>query len=296
MATKQIITIRDLQVVFDNIKALNIQGTIEINEGDIVAIIGKNGAGKSTLINSIINQVHYKGMIECNFQKDDLGIQFQHNSYNKIMKVFELIQIVTGKSKFNGEIKELINEFELDSLLKKKVGKLSGGELQRLTLFLVLYLKPKIMIFDELTTGLDFEKRNKLLKIIREYSKGKTVLSVSHYFEEFSQWANKYIILNKGNLVFFGTLEELKAKYPHEAILKVKKSNRETIEKLAQKYEYIQLVEDFNDDVDAVIIRIEQDEQKVINIFIEEKIQYEMMPCNIYSLYSLAINNFKGGE
>lgn len=293
---KTIIDIKNLQVTFGNIRALDINKNIVINEGDIVGIIGENGSGKSTLINSIINQVQYSGSIECNFLKGDLGIQFQDNSFNKLMKVYELIQIVTNKSKYDDEIKELFDEFDLNPILKNRIGKLSGGEKQRLTLFLVLYLKPKIMIFDELTTGLDFQKRSKLLKIVKDYSKGKTVLSISHYFEELNNWVNKLIILYKGKLCFFGTIEELRNKYPHEAIFKIKKQYRSVVNNIFNKEDNINILNDFNEEVDAVIINKFSDKKFIIDKLMSKNIGYDMEACSIYSLYALVINDVKGSE
>ncbi|MBU5487316.1 ABC transporter ATP-binding protein [Clostridium sp. MSJ-8] len=292
----EIIKIENLEVKFNDTKVLDINENIVINEGDIVGIIGANGAGKSTLINSIINQVKYNGKIECKFSKDELGIQFQDNSYNKIMKVYELIQIVTNKKKFDCEIKKLFDEFDLNKILKKRIGKLSGGEKQRLTLFLVLYLKPKIMIFDELTTGLDFQKRNKLLKIVKNYSEGRTVLTISHYFEELTGWANKVLILDKGKIVFYGTIEELKNRYNHRAIYKIKKVYRNEIKNLYKDNKHIKIIENFNDEIDALVLIDSVEQQNLVQELMNRNISYEMELCNLYSLYTLAISQMKGSE
>ncbi len=285
--SENIINISNLQVKFGETVILDLSKSIQINEGDIVGIIGENGAGKSTLIKSIIGEVEYTGKITCNFLKDKLGIQFQNNSYNKLMKVFELIQIVTKKSKFDDELLTLIKEFELDSLLKKRIGKLSGGELQRVTLFLVLYLKPDIMIFDELTTGLDFQKRQKLLKIVRNYSENRTVLNITHYFEELQDWANKILILQKGNMVFFGTIEDLKNKYYHYSIIKIKKNQVNLIKKDIED-----LVE-IDEETIALVVGDGSQQEKIIKICLDNHVFYEVVPCSIYTMYILAI---KKGE
>ena len=296
MGKKPIVKIENLQVTFNHTKVLDLKEKIEIQNGDVVGIVGENGAGKTTFINSIINQVNYTGEIECNFLKDELGIQFQNNSYNQLMKVFELIQIVTQKSKYDDKITQLLKSFELQELLNKKIGKLSGGEKQRLTLFLVLYLEPKILFFDELTTGLDFQKRSKLLKIIKNYSKGKTVLTISHYFEEFNNWVNKLLILHKGRLVFFGEISELKNKFPHNSILKINKNSRDILGKINDQDLKLEIIKEFDDGIDAVVIREISDLSQIIDLFSEYGIVYEMIPCSIYTLYALAINSLEGSE
>ena len=95
---ENLLEIKELSVDIDGTSILDLKGrTIAIDKGDVIGIIGENGAGKSTLINCIIDKIQYSGCIKKNFSVDELGIQFQINSYNKLMKVYELIQIVTKK-------------------------------------------------------------------------------------------------------------------------------------------------------------------------------------------------------
>ena len=217
---QNLLSINNLSVVYDNVCVLNINN-MNVNEGDIVGIIGQNGAGKTTLINCILGETRFNGNIIRKFDRDEIGVQFQTNSYNDLMKVNELISIVTGKRNVKKDMPDQLLKFEIMDLLNKKISSLSGGERQRLTLFLVLYLKPTVLFFDELTTGLDYEKRQKLLHVVREYSVGKTVFSVTHYFNELEGWANKLLILKRGTPVFWGTPEELTQKYPHYSLIKV---------------------------------------------------------------------------
>lgn len=288
-----IIKIENLKVSFNGINILDLKEEIEIKKGDVVGIIGANGAGKSTLVNCIINKISYDGEIERNFIKDDLGIQFQNNSYNKLMKVFEVIQIVTGKRKFEKRLRDSITDFELDSLLNKRIGNLSGGESQRLTLFLMLYLKPKLLIFDELTTGLDYQKRVKLLKMVKNYSENNTVLTITHYFEELQDWANKILVLDKGKMIFFGTIEEFKQKYLHYSIIKVKYENNRNFNE--DIFEGLRIINNFDEDSNGVVAMNLEDQNNIINLLSEKSIVFELMPCSMYTLYSVSLNQWKVG-
>lgn len=283
-----VIKIENLKVSFNGINILELKQKIEIKNGDIVGIIGANGAGKSTLVNCIINKISYEGEIKRNFRKDDLGIQFQKNSYNKLMKVFELIQIVTGKRKFEKRLKKSISDFQLNSILNKKIGNLSGGESQILTLFLMLYLNPKLLIFDELTTGLDYQKRVKLLKTVKNYSENNTVLTITHYFEELQDWANKILVLDKGKSIFFGTIEEFKQEYFHYSIIKVKYENNIIFN--YDIFEGLKVIKNFDEDSNGIVTMNLEEQNNIINLLSGKGIVFEIIPCSMYTLYSVSIN------
>ena len=278
---EELLKINNLAVSYDNTTVLNISDMI-VYPGDIIGIIGRNGAGKSTLINCILNEIKYDGNIERNFKKKDVGVQFQVNSYNDLMKVYERIRIVTKQNKFDSKLESLIKNFDITSMLKKKISALSGGEKQRLTLFLVLYLQPQIIFFDELTTGLDYEKRKNMLKMVRDYSKGKTVFTVTHYFDEIENWATKLLILNKGNPIFWGTPDELKELYPHYGVLKIAKSF---------KSDEFTVIKDENDDSSLIIVKDREEQIKAIDVLNKLNIEFEARTCNIYSLYTLLMND-----
>lgn len=289
---EKLLEIQGLNVSIDGSDILNLYDeNIVINRGDIVGIIGENGAGKTTLINCIIDKIHYSGNIERGFSANELGVQFQINSYNKLMKVFEIIQIVTGITRFDEEFEKELSQFELKGLLKKKIGKLSVGELQRLTLFLVLYLKPDVLIFDELTTGLDYKKRTELLELVKEYSKDKTVFTITHYFEELMYWANKFLILHKGKLVFYGTLNELQEKYKHHSIIKIPINVKESFRN--QCDENIIMI-DLNEKYAGVVVYTEEEQKRLIKKISGQNIGFQIEPNGIYSLYTLAIMSMKG--
>lgn len=282
----EILKIENLIVEYSGVKVLNIN-EMSVATGEVVGIIGKNGAGKSTLINCILDEIQYKGNIIRQFNEDEIGVQFQVNSYNELMKVSELIQIVAKQRIFDSNLKSLIKDFELTDMLKKRIGVLSGGERQRLTLFLVLFLKPNVLFFDELTTGLDYEKRKKMLKTVKDYSKGKTVFIVSHYFDEIQNWANKLLVLDKGNPIFFGKLEQLQGKYPHYGIIKID-------EKFESKE--FEIISEENTNSSILVVKDKEEQIKAMEMLNAKKVTFEFGPCSIYSLYTILLNEYNMGN
>ncbi len=285
-----------VSVKFKEKTALDLQTPIMVEEGDVVGIIGENGAGKSTLINAIMNRVPYEGEISRGFERKDIGIQFQNNAINPLMKVKELITLVTGKRKLEKNLAEEIERFCLTELLNTRIGNLSGGEKQRLVLFLVLYKDPKIMFFDELTTGLDYQKRVDLLNIVREKSDGKTVMVVSHYFEEFNNWVNKLLVLKEGQALFYGTLKELKELYPHKAVITIKKACYNDINLHALGIKESDIIRNFNEESVGIVVRNDYKRQETVTSYLGSKsISYDITPCNIYSLYALLQQEMERG-
>lgn len=222
-----LLEINDLKVINNKKKIIDMHDTtIKIEKGDKVAILGPNGAGKTTLINAIIGEQNYIGHILKEFSLDQLGIVFQKNEYSSLMKVSELIQLVFNVPLSDIHTLKWVSEFQIASLLDKYVNNLSGGEKQRLTLAISLNQHKKIFIFDELTSGLDYEKRMELINKSHKYTLHETVLQISHYFEEIQDWANKVLVLQNGRLLYWGTLKHFLEKYYHFSTTKIVRSNK----------------------------------------------------------------------
>lgn len=205
--------IKDLQVQYKDFTALNIQGEIDIQGNDIVGIIGANGAGKSTLIKALTNQVAYTGNIE---KPKDIAVHLQENPYPNVLTCQTIMEglLKTTLNK-DEKLKSLVAFFNFQNMLKKKVTQLSGGQKQRLTLIMVLYQDAPLTCFDEMTAGLDFEARSRLMEKIQEWYSGKnaTLLLVTHYFDEIEKLANKLLIIDKGHMIDFGSTKDLFKKY-----------------------------------------------------------------------------------
>lgn len=210
---------------------------ITIVEGERVAIIGKNGGGKSTLINTILGLLPidsgkilypYHNNVREDFL-DDLGIQFQDSTYPTGYTVDEIIDLVHdinfdgNNIEYKNFIKktrepikeELLKVFNLIDYRKKKTKKLSGGQKQRLNILLALVKKPKMLILDEITTGLDIEAKHTLIRYIDYFAKKHkiTLVIVSHIVAEMLILSNRLILIEDGRVIHQITMKEIIEKY-----------------------------------------------------------------------------------
>ncbi len=282
------ISINDLSVVLKGRNILDFDRNISISNGDTVAILGPNGAGKSTLINCIIGQLPFSGSITINKELKNLGILFQENEYGDLIKVNELICLVTQKNKSDDLVQSMIDEFNLAYLLNTRISKLSKGELQRLSLALVLSRNPDFFIFDELTTGLDFEKRVELLNLVKSKTKNKTVILVTHYFEEISSWANKILLLDGGKIVFWGSVSNFEKEYSHLKVLLISKDHISDVRNEVSKLDGVCLISNYENSYCAAIV-LNDDGSSIEDSLNKQGIKFASRPSDFYSFYRLAL-------
>lgn len=216
------LTIENLTVTYGSNTALHITSPIHICEGDRVGIIGSNGAGKTTLIKSILGLVNYNGTIHSDLQPEEIATHMQFNEYTDAMPCKYIMEtILQTKISKNQKLRELISYFEFEACLRKKYSKLSGGQKQRFTIIMVMMQDAPLTIYDEVTSGLDFETRQKLMeKMVSWYAdKTSSLCIVSHYYEELEQMANKLLILDRGNVIDYGPKDALFRKYCGRAVI-----------------------------------------------------------------------------
>ena len=249
----KIIEIRNLNKSFGNIKAVN-DLSFDVAEGELFAFLGVNGAGKSTTINIICGQLSYDSgsviidadNLNSNSQsiKNALGIVFQNSVLDKALTVYDNLENradlygIYG-NKFKARLNELSELLDFKDLLKRTVGKLSGGQLRRIDIARALLHNPKILILDEPTTGLDPQTRKTLWNVISILRKEKnmTVFLTTHYMEEAAE-ADYVVIIDSGKITAKGTPLELKNTYTGDFITLYGTKNSE-IELLNCSYEKI---------------------------------------------------------
>jgi ABC-2 type transport system ATP-binding protein len=223
------VIINNVQVKYGNQVALSIKDQLVFGVGDRIGIIGSNGAGKSTLVKTILGLTNYQGSIVTSLKPEEIAVHMQHNHYSNAMAIKHIMEaILNTMIKKNKKLQELITFFDFEGCLNKRYSALSGGQKQRLTIILVLIQDSPLVFFDEVTSGLDFETRQKLMsKMVEWYrEKNTTLCVVSHYYEELEQLVNKILILEEGQVVAFGDKNELFHQYCGKTVILLENNER----------------------------------------------------------------------
>lgn len=216
--------IRNLRKEYKNLTAVN-NVSFNINDGEIISLLGMNGAGKTTIIKmlSCLTKptsgdaiIYGKNILtEPTEVKQLIGISPQENSAAANLTVEENLRFMCGiygigKEKTEENIKRITEQFSLRERLNQRAGKLSGGWQKRLSIAMALITEPKILFLDEPTLGLDVVARRELWKIIEELKGKMTIIVTTHYLEESEHLADRIVIMKDGNIKAMGTLEELR--------------------------------------------------------------------------------------
>jgi Cu-processing system ATP-binding protein len=207
---------------FGNLKALN-NFSVTCNKGECIALIGPNGSGKTTFIKTIL------GMVVCdsgfvtvngfNIKNDwqyrsKIGYMPQTGRYPENMtigQVLEMMQDIRGEKNSTGLDEDLIDRFEINKLLNKRMRTLSGGTRQKISAALAFLFNPELLILDEPTAGLDPLSAEILKeKINEEKKKGKLIMITSHILSELDDLVSQVIYMQDGCLCFHKTIEQLK--------------------------------------------------------------------------------------
>ncbi|WP_271810188.1 ABC transporter ATP-binding protein [Clostridium beijerinckii] len=202
---------------------------LEIKDGEIYGLLGPNGAGKTTTIKMITGIIApTSGKIEINgidISKEPVRAKEQFGYVPDSPDVFlrlsgmeylNFMADVYGVSKENRllRIKEISKRFEMDLALGDKIHSYSHGMRQKIVLMGVLIHKPKVWILDEPMTGLDPKSAFTLKEMMREHAdEGNTVVFSTHVLEVAEKVCDKVAIVNKGQLIFNGTLSNMRKEF-----------------------------------------------------------------------------------
>jgi energy-coupling factor transport system ATP-binding protein len=203
---------------------------LAIAEGELVGIIGATGSGKSTLIqhfNGLLEPteglVLYKGRqigteISAVEVRREVGILFQFPE-NQLFgsTVFEDVafgvrNLITSESEVRERVREALELVNLDfeTFAKRSPFSLSGGEMRKVAIAGVLVRKPKVLVLDEPTTGLDYWGRQEIISYIQQLHKsGITVVWVTHDVDEIAQLATRIVVLSEGRIILNGSPEKV---------------------------------------------------------------------------------------
>lgn len=214
----------EVRNVFKSFKTVHaVQGiNLTLKKGQFLALLGPNGAGKTTLVEMIEGiQKPDKGEILIMGQpwkghEDELhqtlGISLQETFFIEKLRVVETLELFASFYKLNhSRVEEIIELVGLQEKRKALVGNLSGGQKQRLALGISLLNKPKIILLDEPTTGLDPNARREIWDILNRLKADSetSIILTTHYMEEAEQLCDYIIIVDHGKILMEGTLDEL---------------------------------------------------------------------------------------
>ena len=196
----------------------------ELDDGENLAILGQSGSGKSTLAKLIsFSEPKSGGKIYINNEeitdknklKKDIRyiLQNQKQALNPALKVKTAIAHVRSYLKLSfseNELKELLVNLNLkDEILSKYPSQLSGGEATRVGILLALLSKPKILICDEITSGLDNETKQKIINLLLSLDKNISIIFITHDILSAMKIAQKVLIIESGKQVAWGKFENL---------------------------------------------------------------------------------------
>ncbi|WP_440999246.1 ABC transporter ATP-binding protein [Fodinibius sp. SL11] len=213
------ISIQKLRKDFGGRTVLN-ELDVEIPAGQATGIVGPNGSGKTTTIKALLGLVKpTSGKIFVDGQsikgqweyRNKIGYMPQVARYPENMTIGELFQFIKNMRGSNtNRDQELLEYFELDDEINKRMRALSGGMRQKVGAILAMMFDPEILIFDEPTAGLDPKSSVQFKKLVHEEKeKGKTVLLTSHIMSEIEELTDHLIFIVEGNIRYDGPMREL---------------------------------------------------------------------------------------
>ncbi|MFC4530576.1 ABC transporter ATP-binding protein [Sphaerisporangium dianthi] len=203
---------------YGEVVALN-PTSLDIRAGELIGLLGPNGAGKSTLVNLLAglrrpssgSVTLFGGPPADPARRRELGMTPQETGLPPTLRVRECVDFVAAHFSSRADRDELLERFGLTEVRDRQIGGLSGGQKRRIAVALAFAGRPRLVLLDEPTTGLDVEARRALWDAIRDFhADGGTVLLTSHYLEEIEALAQRVVVLGKGRVLADGTLASVR--------------------------------------------------------------------------------------
>ncbi len=199
--------------------------SLTVRKGELLSLLGVNGAGKTTTIKMLScltlptsGDAFLNGKSICKDAaavKSIIAVSPQETAVAPGLTVGENLELMCGvhgfaKDKKNAKITELTQRLGLESVIRKKAGKLSGGWQRRLSIAMALISEPQILFLDEPTLGLDVLARSDLWDLIRSLKGKVTIILTTHYMEEAEALSDRIAIMKDGKLLLCDTADKIK--------------------------------------------------------------------------------------
>ncbi len=198
---------------------------LTVKQGELFSLLGLNGAGKTTTIKMLcgLTRPTAGDAVLCGNSictkpaavKEKIAVSPQETAVAPALSVQENLELICGVHGFDKEkrrkaIEQLTELLGLQSVLKKRAGKLSGGYQRRLSIAMALISEPEILFLDEPTLGLDVIARSELWDVIRSLKGRITIILTTHYMEEAEALSDRIGIMKDGQLLICDTAEAIK--------------------------------------------------------------------------------------
>ncbi|WP_300083462.1 ABC transporter ATP-binding protein [Propioniciclava sp.] len=219
MTNTAAITLRGLVKRYGTLVAVDALD-LDVPAGQILALLGPNGAGKSTTTEMVLGlvkpdsgSVHVFGQAPSEaVRRGHIGAMLQNGSLLADIPVKALLGMMHGLHAHPLPLGEVIERADLASILRSNVGKLSGGQAQRLRFGLAIMGDPRLLILDEPTVGMDVDARRRFWTTMDDLATGgRTVVFATHYLDEADEFADRIVVMNAGRIVADGTGSQIKA-------------------------------------------------------------------------------------
>tara|TARA_A200000113_G_scaffold218928_1_gene227062 strand:+ start:2161 stop:3060 length:900 start_codon:yes stop_codon:yes gene_type:complete len=261
----KILSVKNLNKSFGEFKAVN-NINLQVNQGDIYGFLGPNGAGKSTTLRMILGLIKPdSGEILINGKSNSgsnrnfltsIGALIEKPDFYKNLSAYDNLKILYKMSKLKdiNRISDVLKEVDLWDKKNQKVGGFSQGMKQRLGIAQTLMHQPSLIILDEPSNGLDpqgqSDMRSLILRINQEM--GITVIISSHILSEIEKISNRMVVINKGEKIVEGNVQELM----QNELLKVsfKSENLDSIALFLKKHSI-----DFESSNDSIVANINEE-------------------------------------
>ena len=203
--------------------------SLGIEKAELIAVVGHNGAGKSTLLKMLASWLipdSGEVLVDGINHKNRLAVVRKIGFVPETPNLFEFFSVEYNFKLFArlfrvpfSRVEEILNQFDLLPFRKNKIEVLSKGLRQRVSIGRALLADPPVLLFDEPTSGIDFEMTKGIYRLLKEFhASGKTIIFTSHRPEEIKALATRIIVLHQGALVFDGSTENYFQSQIHEKL------------------------------------------------------------------------------
>jgi len=222
------IEIHNLTKVYNKKRGL-LPASLEAEKGELIAVIGHNGAGKSTLLKMLASWLlpdSGQVLVDGINLENRLAVVRKVGFVPETPNLFDFFSVEYNLKLFARlfqvpflRIEEILKEFDLLTFRNNKIQVLSKGLRQRVSIGRALLADPPVLLFDEPTSGIDFEMTKEIYRLLKDFhASGKTIIFTSHRPEEIKTLATRIIVLHQGYLVFDGSPQKYFQSEIHEKL------------------------------------------------------------------------------